>query len=180
MALTHILSYTNFMINEINLGPKFTKYTVNKVKSEWFNDDDYLISFQSKSGEKYILWLAYFEEDNSDPCRNGKFPNIPLYNISFTTEKQHNKSDKDMYEKPTNLFETTDVMSRLSYIICDIDSIIRKKHPNAIYVVGKTKNENKIKFYKKVIKSTSLNFEEEEEGKSWINADDTVFYYKKI
>ena len=70
------------------------------------------------------------------------------------------------------------IVSRLIYIISDIDIIISHKYPNIVYIIGETKNVKKINFYRDIIKN-SLTQYNELKGKSSINLGRPAYYYFK-
>jgi NADH:ubiquinone oxidoreductase subunit C len=163
--------FSDFILNEITSKSKETIYSLYQKKSEIFNNRiDYSAKFETDSGEKYILDLVYVEDSKSP------FPNKSMYNISFTIENQHDLTNSTKYEKETGKGEHFEVVSRLMYIISNIDVLIRINIPNIIYIIGDTMNQQKINFYRNIIKN-SLSDYKELNGNSSINLGKSGFYY---
>ena len=102
-----------------------------------------------------------------------------MYNISFTIKDQYNLDDYLEYEKNTNKGELFEIVSRLIYILTNIDVWIRNDFPNIIYIIGETENIQKINIYRNIIKN-SLKDYNEVKGDSSINMGKPVYYYNKL
>ena len=170
----YVGKFSEFVVNEIYIRePKNTIYTLTQNKSTHFpNNLDYEASFKTNSEENYILDLIYIEDLFSP------FPNRSMYNISFTTKFQHDLTNSLKYEKETGKDEFFEIMSRLTYILCDIDNYIITKIPNIVYIIGETPNPQKINSYRDLVK-TSLSQYQELKGNSSINLGRPVYYYFK-
>jgi hypothetical protein len=168
----YVGKFSDFILNEIFSTPKKTLYSLYQNYSNIFKDKlNYTATFNTDSGEEYILNLIYVEDLNSP------FPNEPMYNISFTIKNQYDLLDYLKYENETNKDELLEIISRLIFIITDIDNLIKNKYPNIIYIIGETDNLQKINIYRNIIKN-SLNYKELK-GKSSINLGKPVYYYWK-
>ena len=91
-----ILNGFNSMNEEIFNGTR-TEYNSEK------KGEDYLVTFKTKSGQEYRLDLV-------------REPNTKIHHIAFTL----NNRDIVNYEKLTDLDESIEVFSRLSWILRDL------------------------------------------------------------
>lgn len=163
--------FSEFILNEISATPKNTLYNLKQEKSKYFKDKiNYIINFETDSNQVYFIDLVYIEDKQSP------FPNIPIFNISFTIEQQHDLSNSLKYEKDTDKGEFFELMNRMSYILIDVDKIIRLNNPNIVYMIGETTNPQKINAYRDIIKTTFLNFKELK-GYSSFNLGKPSYYY---
>ena len=120
-------------VNEMFDGIE-TKYNMEK------NDDNYLITFTSNSGNEYRLDLF-------------KDPEKDIYHIGFSL-KDINIED---YENLTNLKEPKEVFAKLAYILKDISKNIGIKE----YCIGATGDLRKDEIYEYIMRYTS-NWEKSE------------------
>lgn len=112
-----ILNGFNSVNEEIFDGTR-TDYNLSK------NSDGYSITFESKSREEYRLDLI-------------KEPGTKIYHIAFTL----NNRDRDNYEKLTDLDESIEVFSRLSWILKDLKLDVDE------YCIGATGDKKKDSIY---------------------------------
>ena len=98
---------------------------------------NYIAKFNTDSGEEYILDIVYIEDSISP------FPNIPMYNISFTISEQYDLENYIKYEKETDKGEHFEIVSRLIHIISNIDLLISNRYPNIVYIIGRNRKYSK-------------------------------------
>lgn len=172
MKNKYIIDYEQFQINEIIITPLETKYEVKTRPSTNYNNQlDYEIYFETSSGNKYVLDLAYVIETVS------RFAGRIIFNISFTELSQHDITNKTKYEKETKINEHIELMKRLIFILKEVDiSVIKKIVRKPVYIIGITDNIKKINFYRNIIKD-SLQTYTELKDKSTINDDKDAYYY---
>lgn len=163
--------FSNFILNEIYMTPKETVFNLKVDKSKHFkNKLNYKAEFKTSSNNEYILNLEYVEDSISP------FKKDPMYNISFTIKEQYDITDYSKYEKETNKGEIIELTKRLIYVIKVIDTIIRTEIENPIYIIGITDNQQKINFYRNIIKDSIKDYKEIL-GKSSINLGKDAYYY---
>lgn len=112
-----ILNRFGSVNEEIFNGTK-TKYNILK------NKEDFLITFKTKSKNEYRLDLI-------------KEPYIKIYHIAFTL----NNRDIDNYEKLSDLNESMEVFSRLSWILKNLELNVDE------YCIGATGDKKKDSIY---------------------------------
>lgn len=113
--------FNNFQpINEIFEGTE-TDYS---VKS---NDNGYLMLFESNSGTNYRIDLIKDKDIDS------------LYHIGFSLANR----ETDSYDNPTYLNESKEVLSKIIYILKDVDNSIGSPE----YCIGVTGNHKKDNIY---------------------------------
>jgi len=162
--MKHILEkHLHQKINEIKYNGKYTEFTIK------INNNDYVISFNTDSGNEYIFNFFYDEEDSLSPYKNNT-----LFHIGFTLKTQYNNTD---YENKTNLKEQIELMSRMIYIFCQVHTeIISLKYLDVIYVIGETEDK-KLNYYRDAIKNSFDNVSELK-GKSSEYEEKDAYYYK--
>lgn len=125
--------YTNTksgLINEI-----FNDFIKTDYKIEEISGENILISFYSKSKNKYRIDLMNIYESD-------KSPNLVTH-ISFS---DYNRDIKDLdYEELLNRNEMLDVLGRIHYIMIDL---VNKGHINNYFCIGGTELSSKNKIYK--------------------------------
>lgn len=169
----YVGKFSEFILNEITSTPKKTLYTLKQDESTAFKGNlNYHAFFSTDSDVEYVLDLVYIKDKLSP------YQNIPMFNISFTTKEQYDYMDYVKYERETNKNEHLELMSRLIYIIEDINIYLTSKYGEIVYIIGETPNPKKINMYRDIIKN-SLNYNELK-GKSSINLGKDVYYYTKI
>ena len=167
-----VSNFTWFKLNEIKYNAKKTNFQIVPKQSLFDkNEIDYEVVFDTTSNNKYYIDLLYYI-DNKSP-----YPNQPLYNFSFTISENHDLSNPDIYEKPTQKKETLEIMSRMLYILPKITEIIEKTGIEPIYVIGLSEDYKRNIFYGDVIKSIGYS---ETLGESSENYGRKTNYYKKI
>jgi hypothetical protein len=105
-----------------------TKYDIQN------NNNDYLITFTSNSGNEYRL----------DLIKDIKYD---IYHIAFSLKN----SNKEDYEKLTDLKESKEIFAKLAYILKDVSKNINIKE----YCIGATGDIKKDKIYEYIMKYTS-------------------------
>jgi len=173
-----ILKNFGQFLNEIKYTEKWTEINLQIHKSKYFNGDNYEFYFKTDSENDYVFEFVYYNEIV------GPFIGYNLYNLSFTTKKQKELSDKiidnniktNTYEKITDLNESHEIFKRLIYLFKHFHNYYGKIQ-KAIYVIGETTNPQKINYYKNSIKSSFDNVVEIK-GKSSINLGNDVYYYE--
>lgn len=106
-----------------------TRYDIKK------NGNDYLITFSSNSNNEYRLDLIKDKEDDD------------IYHIAFSL-KYSNKQD---YEKLTDLNESKEVFAKLAYILKNVQKILYIKE----YCIGATGDIKKDRIYQNIMRYTS-------------------------
>ena len=167
-------------LTEIKYTEKWTEISLSIHKSKYFNGDNYEFYFKTENENEYVFEFVYYME------KVGPFIGSNLYNLSFTTKRQKELSDKikddkirtNVYEEITDLKETHEIFKRLIYLFKHFH-IYYGKRQKAIYVIGETSNPQKINYYKDSIKS-SFDDVIETKGESSINLGDPVYYYQII
>jgi hypothetical protein len=168
----YVGKFSDFILNEITSIPKKTLYTLKQDESTSFKGNlNYHAFFRTDSGVEYVLDLIYVEDIMSP------YKNKSMFNISFTTKEQYDSTSATKYEKETNKNEHLELMSRLIYIIEDINIYLTSKYGEIVYIIGETSNPKKINMYRDIIKN-SLNYNELK-GKSSIILGRDVYYYTK-
>ena len=166
-TLPNILKYHNF-VNEIKINPEETYYGISPELSSFFKEKtDYVLTFHSNN-ISYVICLIFF-----------KINNIDTYNLVFTTYDQwvnyrskfseFIKSGKisteefqilnDIISKTTNLNDVYPIFRKISWILLDFYS---KTLKGGVLSIGDTDNEQKIKFYRNIIKDSFTNVKESE------------------
>ena len=112
-----ILNGFNSVNEEIFNGTR-TEYNSEK------KEEDYLVTFKTKSGQEYRLDLM-------------REPNTEIYHIALTL----NNRNIDNYEKLTDLDESIEVFSRLSWILRDLKLDVDE------YCIGATGDKKKDSIY---------------------------------
>jgi len=139
-------------INEIVYNELKTDFIKDWNESKHFPSEfDYNYTFQTNSGNRYILDFIYLKDDI------GLFKNRNIYNISFTLEKQRNLSDYKEYEKNTMLKEQHELIKRIIFIFKDFH---KNYVQNCIYLLGHTENIQKIKWYRNLIEDSFTKIKE--------------------
>ena len=162
-----INDFTGF-INEIKYEELKTDFSIDFKKSTQFNNQfDYIYIFQTNSGNRYIVDFIYLN-DNIGP-----YPNVDIYNISFTVESNRNLSDYKDYEKLTGLKESHEIIKRIIFIIKDFNSKFGNK---CIYLIGETEDKRKIEWYRSLIKDTFSNVKESVGVSSFTNGLNGYYY----
>jgi len=162
-------SFSEFILNEIKMQSKETILNFQPKPSIYYpNEWNFLTYFETDSGQRYFVDFVYVKESKN------QFKNDNVFNLSFTTEEQHNNSD--IYEDDTHKNEHIEVMKRLIFVIIESLKYIKTKYSNPILLIGETKNPQKIKFYRNIIKDSILNVKEIEDISEFTNGF-KAFYY---
>lgn len=174
-----ILKNFNNYLKEIVYTEKYTTFNLNVQRSKYFKDENnYIFTFKTDNNFEYVFEFIYYKDSV------GPYVNYNLYNLSFTSLEQKNKSDlidndklkTEIYEKPTDRNEIHDLIKRLIYIFNHFHNYYGKRQ-NAIYFIGETENLQKIIFYRDLIKSSFKNVIETK-GDSTINLNLPVYYFE--
>lgn len=126
--------YEDYKIDEkVFEVPIKTEYSVQKI------EEDFVLFFKSKNNTEYRLDLS-------------KEPNNSMFHLSFSLAKIQKHEIED-YEKPTDKFETYDILSRMVWILKDF--VEKKSLQDFEFCIGATKNLKKNEIYKYILKHFS-------------------------
>lgn len=141
----------NGYINEIKYEELKTDFVCDFKKSKFENKFDYYYTFQTNSGNRYVVDFIYLVDTI------GPYVNEDVYNISFTLEENRNLLKSNDYEKQTELKEQHEVIKRLIFIIKDFYDRFGN---NCIFLIGETEDKRKINWYRGLIKDSFDNIKE--------------------
>jgi len=171
----YVGKYSDYILNNIFIKPKETVYELNKIQSPFKGEyNDYKIEFKTESNNYYIMDLIC-HSDIKTP-----FPNRLIYNISFNIKKQYNLKNNDIYNMETNKDELLEIMEKSIFILNDVNTLIKNKIKNPIYLICEIENIQKIDFYKNIIKNSLKSVIEVESDYSYNNGKLCYFYYENI
>lgn len=167
----YLSSFSDFILNEIKMQPKETILNFQPKPSTYYpNEWNFLTYFETDSGQRYFVDFIYVKETKN------QFKNDNIFNLSFTTEEQHNLNNSEIYEDDTHKYEHIEVMKRLIFVIIESIKYIKTKYINPILLIGETKNPQKINFYRNIIKDSLPNIKEIEDISDFTNGFKAYYF----